>query len=96
MAEGSLICKGKGYAPMNYSAPHGAGRIMSRNEAKNKISIDDFKKSMEGIFTTCIGKDTIDEAPQAYKTLDNILPNIKNTVSIKEIIKPVYNFKAKE
>lgn len=94
MAEGSLICSGKSNKNMNYSAPHGAGRLMSRNDAKKNISLEEFKTSMEGIYSTCVSSNTLDESPQAYKTIDDILPHIKNTVEIKKIIRPVYNFKA--
>jgi len=94
MMNGSLLCVGKGNPEWNYSAPHGAGRIMSRTVARKTISIDDFKNSMNGIFTTCVNNDTIDEAPMAYKPMQEIIDNIGDTVNIIGIIKPVYNFKA--
>ena len=94
MRDGSLICIGKGNPDWNYSAPHGAGRLMSRNEAKNSISMNDFKKSMSGIYSTSVCSSTVDEAPQAYKSMNEILENIKDTVEVINIIKPVYNFKA--
>lgn len=94
MMNGSLLCIGKGNPEWNYSAPHGAGRIMSRTVARKTISIDDFKNSMNGIFTTCVNNDTIDEAPMAYKPMQEIIDNIGDTVNIIGIIKPVYNFKA--
>lgn len=94
MRDGSLICVGKGNPDWNYSAPHGAGRIMSRTEAFNSISLTEFKKSMEGIFTTSVDKDTIDEAPMAYKPMEEIVKHIEPTVEIVKQIKPIYNFKA--
>ena len=96
MRDGSLICTGKGNPDWNCSAPHGAGRLMSRSAAKQNISLDDFKKSMEGIFTTSVGRETLDESPMAYKSIDDILDNIGDTVTVNKIIKPVYNFKAGE
>ena len=94
MRDGSLICKGKGNPDWNYSAPHGAGRIMTRSDAKNSISMEEYKKSMEGIHSPSINKNTIDESPMAYKPMEEIIENIKDTVEIEKIIKPVYNFKA--
>ena len=96
MRDGSLICVGKGNPDYNYSAPHGAGRIMCRREARETISMRDYKKSMDGIYTTCINKDTIDESAFAYKPMECIIENIKDTVDIVDIIKPIYNFKAGE
>lgn len=96
MRDGSLICVGKGNKDWNYSAPHGAGRIMSRRQAKQTISLDEFKKTMEGIYTTTVSRDTIDECALAYKPMDEIINNIHDTVEIVDIIKPVYNFKAGE
>lgn len=94
MRDGSLICIGKGNEDWNYSAPHGAGRLMSRSKAKANIDIDDYKKSMEGIYTTCVNKSTIDESPMAYKPLDEIVRCVEPTVEIIDRIIPVYNFKA--
>lgn len=94
MRDGSLICTGKGNSDWNFSAPHGAGRIMSRGQAKREISLDDYKKSMEGIYTTCVSQGTLDESPMAYKPMDEIISNIGDTVEIVDIVKPVYNFKA--
>lgn len=94
MRDGSLICTGKGNPDWNYSAPHGAGRLLSRSDAKNSITLSDFKKSMKGIYTTSVTKDTIDESPMAYKPMDEIIANIGDTVIVDKIIKPVYNFKA--
>ncbi len=96
MRDGSLICIGKGNPDWNFSAPHGAGRIMSRSKAKDSISMDAYKSSMEGIYSTSVGRGTIDEAPQAYKPMNEIIDNIKDTVEIVDIIKPIYNFKASE
>lgn len=96
MRDGSLLCVGKGNKDWNYSAPHGAGRLMSRSEAKEKLSMDDFVSSMTGIFTTSVSFATIDEAPQAYKPIDEIMDAIVDTVEIIDVIKPVYNFKASE
>lgn len=96
MRDGSLICIGKGNPDWNYSAPHGAGRLMSRSEAKEQISMSDFKASMKGIYTTSVNKSTIDESPMAYKPMEEIIENIKDTVEIVDIIKPIYNFKAGE
>lgn len=94
MRDGSLICTGKGDPDWNYSAPHGAGRLMSRAKAKETISLDEFKASMAGIFTTSVKQGTIDESPMAYKSIEDILDNIEDAVVVDEIIKPVYNFKA--
>lgn len=94
MRDGSLICIGKGNPDWNYSAPHGAGRLMSRSKAKENISMDEFENSMNGIFTTSVSQSTIDEAPQAYKSINEISNAIVDTAEIIDIIKPVYNFKA--
>lgn len=96
MKDGSIIAIGKGNEAWNFSAPHGAGRIMSRNEAKKKLSLNEFKEIMKGIFSTTISKDTLDEAPFAYKKADEIIQFIKDTVEIEKFIKPIYNFKAPE
>lgn len=96
MRDGSLICKGKGNPDWNYSAPHGAGRIMSRSKAKELVSIDEYKKSMEGIFTTSVDEGTVDEAPMVYKPIEEIMRCIEPTVEILDVIKPIYNFKASE
>ena len=94
MRDGSLICLGKGNPDWNYSAPHGAGRIISRSKAKESISMEDYKESMNGIYTTCVSKDTIDASPMVYKPMQEIMDNIKDTVDIVSVIKPIYNFKA--
>lgn len=96
MRDGCIIGIGKGNEDWNMSAPHGAGRVMSRSKAKERISLSDFEKSMEGIYTTSVNQSTIDESPMAYKPTDEILGNIKDTVEIERIIKPIYNFKASE
>ena len=96
MRDGSLICRGKGNEDWNCSAPHGAGRIMSRNKAFKELRLEEYKKQMEGIFTTCVNRETIDESPMAYKPLASILENIKPTVDVVKRILPVYNFKANE
>lgn len=94
MRDGSIIAVGKGNADWNYSAPHGAGRLMSRNVAKEAITMDKFKKSMEGIYSTSINEHTLDESPFAYKPMEEIVNNIAETAEIVNIIKPIYNFKA--
>lgn len=96
MRDGSLICVGKGNPDWNFSAPHGAGRLMSRSKARELLSLDEFRETMSGIYTTSVGRDTIDEAPMAYKSLEDIVDNIHDTVDIVDIVKPVYNFKASE
>ena len=94
MRDGSILCKGKGNEQWNYSAPHGAGRVFSRKKAKEVLSLEEFERSMEGIYTTSINEYTLDEAPMAYKSMDEILKYLDETVKDIEIIKPVYNFKA--
>ena len=96
MRDGSLICIGKGNPDWNYSAPHGAGRLYSRVQAKKTFNIEEFKKAMEGIYTTSINADTLDECPMAYKNMDDIVKNITPTAEIIKVIKPIYNFKAGE
>lgn len=96
MRDGCIIGIGKGNEDWNCSAPHGAGRIMSRAEAREKLNVDDFKNTMDGIYTTTANETTIDEAPMAYKPMQEIIDNIKDTVEIIKIIKPIYNFKASE
>ena len=95
MRDGSIIAVGKGNEDWNNSAPHGAGRIMSRMKAKEKFNLEEFKESMQGIYSTSIVEETIDEAPFVYKPMQEIIENIKDTVEIQKIIKPIYNFKAK-
>ena len=96
MRDGCIIAFGKGNEDWNCSAPHGAGRIMSRSKAKENISLEEFEKSMNGIYTTSVQKSTIDESPMAYKPPKEIIDNIKDTVEIVDIIKPINNFKASE
>lgn len=96
MRDGCIIGIGKGNTDWNQSAPHGAGRIMSRSKAKEEISIEEFKKTMQGIYTTSVNQSTINESPMAYKSMDEIVENIKDTVEIKKIVKPIYNFKTSE
>ena len=94
MKDGSLICLGKGNADWNCSAPHGAGRVMSRKEARENLSMDRYKEEMNGIFTTCVSRSTLDEAPMAYKDIEEVVRHIHPTADIIERIRPVYNFKA--
>lgn len=94
MRDGSLLCVGKGNPDWNFSAPHGAGRIMSRSKTKELVSLEEFEKSMEGIFSSSVGISTLDEAPMAYKPMSEIQNAISDTVEIKDILRPIYNFKA--
>ena len=94
MRDGSLICTGKGNEDWNCSAPHGAGRIMSRSEARSSLTVSQMKKEMEGIYTTSVNQGTLDEAPMAYKPMEAIVNNISDTVRIDRVIRPIYNFKA--
>ena len=96
MRDGSLICIGKGNEDWNCSAPHGAGRLMSRSKAKQTLRLGDFQVAMKGIYTTSADLTTIDEAPMAYKPMQEIIECIEPTVRIEKIIKPIYNFKAQE
>lgn len=96
MRDGSLVCIGKGNEDWNCSAPHGAGRVMSRMKAKRQLSMEEFKAQMSGIYSTTVSKATLDEAPMAYKTMDDIVDNINPTAHIEKIIKPIFNFKAAE
>lgn len=96
MRDGCIIGVGKGNDEWNQSAPHGAGRIMSRSKAKEMVSMEEYEKSMQGIYTTSVNQSTIDESPMAYKPIEEIVENIKDTVEIFKIIKPIYNFKASE
>ena len=96
MRDGSILAVGKGDEEWNYSAPHGAGRIMSRMQARAQLTMAEYKHSMEGVYTTSVNKDTLDEAPMAYKSLSDILDVIGDTVEVIEVLKPVYNFKAAE
>ena len=96
MRDGSIIAVGKGNKDYNCSGPHGAGRLLSRNQARENISLDEFKKSMEGIYTSCVSEDTLDESPMAYKSIESVLPWIEETAEVVDIIKPIWNYKAKE
>lgn len=94
MRDGSILAVGKGNEEWNFSAPHGAGRLMSRSKAKNSINLEDFKKTMKGIYSTSVGESTLDESPMAYKPIESIIENIKDTADIIDILKPIYNYKA--
>ncbi len=94
MRDGSLLCIGKGNADWNYSAPHGAGRLMSRAQAKQSFTVSEFKKQMSNVYTTSVNSSTLDECPMAYKNIDDIVDNIGPTVDIARVLKPLYNFKA--
>ena len=94
MRDGSLICEGKGNDEWNQSAPHGAGRLMSRSAARESFTVSEFKDQMEGVYTTSVNKDTLDECPMAYKGMRDIVDNIEDTAFVRQIIKPIYNFKA--
>ncbi|MDE6781861.1 MAG: RtcB family protein [Ruminococcus sp.] len=96
MRDGSLICTGKGNPDWNYSAPHGAGRLMSRSQAKQTFTVSEYKKQMQGIYTTSVNSGTLDECPMVYKNMNDIIDNIGDTAEVNEIIKPIYNFKAGE
>ena len=94
MRDGSILARGRGNAEWNYSAPHGAGRIMSRRAARETLDLDSYRKAMEGIYTTSVKETTLDEAPMAYKSLSDIIEVIRDTVDVIEVLRPVYNFKA--
>lgn len=96
MRDGSVLAVGKGNPEWNYSAPHGAGRVMSRAGARKSLSMEEYKKEMEGIYTTSVNEDTLDEAPMAYKSLSDIIDVIGESVEVIEVLKPIYNFKASE
>lgn len=96
MRDGSLICVGKGNPEYNYSAPHGAGRLMSRSEAKELVDLHDFEETMKDIYTSSVNTSTLDESPFVYKPMDEIINNIQDTVVVEKIIKPIYNCKASE
>ncbi len=95
MSFGSILAVGKGNADWNFSAAHGAGRIMSRSKARKEIDMREFKESMQGIYTTCIHRDTIDEAPMAYKNPKRVIKELEDTIEVTEILKPIYNYKDK-
>ena len=96
MRDGSILAVGKGNPEWNYSAPHGAGRIMSRRKAKKDLKLDDYIKAMEGIYTISVNENTLDEAPMAYKGAEDIIEMIRESVDIIDILKPIYNFKSSE
>lgn len=96
MRDGCIYGKGKGNEDWNCSAPHGAGRLMSRSKAKEELSLEEYQNTMSGIYTTSVDTSTLDEAPMAYKPMETIVENIKDTVEIIKILKPIYNFKASE
>lgn len=96
MRDGSVLARGKGNPEWNYSAPHGAGRLMSRTKARETLDLEAYKKTMEGIYTTSVNEATIDEAPMAYKSLEDIVDVIRDAVDVIEVLKPIYNFKASD
>lgn len=96
MKDGGILAIGKGNPEWNYSAPHGAGRIMSRTKAKNELNLDEYKQAMKGIYTTSANENTLDEAPMAYKSQESIIDVIRESVDIIDVMKPIYNFKASE
>ena len=95
MRDGSLICRGKGNEDWNFSAPHGAGRVMSRTKAKELLSMEDYQEQMRDVYSTSVNRSALDEAPLAYKPMNEIINAIHDTAEVIEIIRPIYNFKAK-
>lgn len=96
MRDGSVLAVGKGNPDWNYSAPHGAGRIMSRKKAKENLNLEAYRRAMEGIYTTSVNQATLDEAPMAYKSLEDIIDVIQESVDVIDVMKPIYNFKASD
>ena len=96
MRDGCLLCVGKGNPDWNCSAPHGAGRLMSRADSRKAFTLSQYKKEMQGIYTSSISRDTLDESPMAYKPMESILSQLSPTVDVVEYIRPIYNFKAGE
>ena len=96
MRDGSVLAIGKGNPEWNYSAPHGAGRVMSRTKAKNTLSMEEYQETMKGIYTTSVNENTLDEAPMAYKSLEDIIDVIRESVDVIDVMKPIYNFKASD
>ena len=96
MRDGSVLAVGKGNPDWNYSAPHGAGRIMSRKKAKENLNLEAYRRDMEGIYTTSVNRATLDEAPMAYKSLEDIIDVIQESVDVIDVMKPIYNFKASD
>ncbi len=94
MRDGSILAVGKGNKEWNYSAPHGAGRVLSRMAAKQELNFNHFKDSMKDVYSTSVNKRTLDESPEAYKPIEEILEHIGETVEVIDIIKPIYNYKA--
>lgn len=94
MRDGSVLAVGKGNEEWNFSAPHGAGRVMSRRAAKEKLNLDEYKRMMQGVYTTSVNEETLDEAPMAYKSLEDIIDVIRESVTVIDVLKPIYNFKA--
>ena len=96
MRDGSVLAVGKGNPEWNYSAPHGAGRLMSRTKAKNALSLEEYKETMKGVYTTSVNENTLDESPMAYKSLKDIIDVIRESVDVIDVMKPIYNFKASD
>ena len=94
MRDGSVLAVGKGNPDWNYSAPHGAGRILSRTAAKEQLDVEEYRREMAGVYSTSVGEATLDEAPMAYKSLADIIDVIAESVDVIEVLKPIYNFKA--
>ena len=94
MRDGSVLAIGKGNPEWNFSAPHGAGRLMSRKQARENLDLEEYKETMKGVYTTSVSAQTIDEAPMAYKSLEDIIDVIRESVEVIDVMKPVYNFKA--
>ena len=95
MRDGSLLCRGRGNIDWLYSAPHGAGRLMSRRQCQDTLTVEEFERQMQGIYSTSVCRETIDESPMAYKPMEEIIAQIGDTVEVVEVIKPIYNFKAR-
>ncbi|MBQ3693273.1 MAG: RtcB family protein [Synergistaceae bacterium] len=96
MRDGSILAVGKGNPDWNYSAPHGAGRMMSRSTAKERLNMSEYQEAMKGVYTTSVNERTLDEAPMAYKSLEDIIDVIADSVEVLEVMKPIYNFKASD
>ena len=96
MRDGSVLAIGKGNPEWNYSAPHGAGRIMSRSKAKESLDMEEYRNEMTGVYTTSVNEKTLDESPMAYKSLDDIIDVIQESVEVIDVMKPVFNFKASD
>jgi RNA-splicing ligase RtcB len=94
MKDGSLLCVGRGNEDWNFTAPHGSGRVMKRSEVRDHVSVEEYRKEMEGIFTTSVGESTLDESPMAYRRIEEIMDTVEPTAEIVDILTPVYNFKA--